>query len=267
MASRAAVDGGASALSRVTFWLLLLTPVVGLAVFSAAFAATREHVRVLDLLRKAPRATLAEGRASPAIYTGVVVGPQGRVDPTGRAAAAHWWWVVERVSKNKTRTVCFDREIAGLRLRDERGASAALSMFDGAVSLELQGSGRDTEWDDRLFIDLANQPVRHEKEVPPAAARCRGGARTFQGLSIPPEARVQVFACRRGDALVACPGAPAAVLALGDMRRHRERRAVDAAVPFVVAAGVCVLPLILLVLLARSYRRGVLGPIFPKERA
>jgi hypothetical protein len=249
-----------------SLWPLLVVAAVGALGFRVAFAVAAPHVEPLRVMREAPRATLAQPREGPAVYAGEVFGPQGRVDSAGDAAAAHWWWVIQRVNKNTSKTVCFKRDIAGMRLRSG-SREVSLQMFDGSDSLSLLGRDRDSDWTDRLLIDLAGEPVSRPGAFPPHAESCRGSSRTFVARSLPQGASAEVLACHHDGALVACPGPLQAVLALDNLGRHRRRRLFAAETPFLWAAGVSFLALAALLARAYRFRTLTLGTLVPGERA
>ena len=236
---------------RTLRWLLptLFAAVAFHALFGLIVAKTQHHVDALALLRGAPRASLSNPAAGPAIYAGHLRGPATRVDPVGKSAAGFWWWVDERVSKNNWKNVCFFREIQGMRLTD--GATEkALRMFDGKESLTLVASTRTDDYKTRLVVDLGYEQAVLLKKMPVAAEGCAGTKREYVGRSIPPAASVELFACAEGGELRPCATGPSAVLVLGTMAQHRDRRASEAAKPFVVLGMVTLLVLVGLLLLA-----------------
>lgn len=214
-----------------SLWPLLLVAGIAAVACLVASLAVSDHVAAMRVMREAPRATLAAPRDGPAIYRGVVFGPAGRKDQNGRDSAATWWWVSERVSKNTTKTVCFERQIEGLRLRDA-GVELPITMFETAADLSLLGVGRGEDWDEPLLIDLGQEPRSTSKTMPPAAQRCAGERRTFMNRSLGQGVRVEVLACHQAGKLVGCKGPLAGVLAVGTMNAHRERRAWQARIPF-----------------------------------
>jgi hypothetical protein len=255
-----------------SIWPVLVALFVLVGAFLGALGGSHADVKALELVRATPRATLAAPPSGPAIYSGTISGPGGRLDIGGSRAAARWWWVLERVSKNKSRTACFDRQIDRMRLldaRDDRGGRPAgvapLAMFDTANDVSLLAPGRDDEWSDPLQIDLAEQPPYKPSEWPPEARSCGGDARWFVTRSIPEGARADVLACYVDGKLEACPSNPSAVVALGDIGGYLSRRAFHAAVPFLYAAGLSWVVLLALTFRAARLRARALGAVVPES--
>ena len=242
-------------------WPLIPAALGAALAFTVAFASAREEVVALDILRAAPPASLTAPREGPAIYRGNVYGPPGRKDADGRESAATWWWVTEPAGKRSSRTVCFERQIAGMRLR--AGATELpITMFETAESLSLLGVDRDDDWTDPIFIDLATEPKSSSPTLPALAARCAGSKRTFISRSMRQGARAEVLACHRGGALVACDGPLGGVLAVDGMSGYRERRLERAIMPFVVASILVLVALAALLQRAIRFRERTFAPLW-----
>jgi hypothetical protein len=253
---------------------LIIAVAVLAGAFRIAFGIARPEVEALRFVRATPHATLADHRTDPAIYSGTISGPDDRHDAGGNRAAATWWWVIERVSKDNSKTVCFEHQIDRMRFFDGHGQpsvrtpddSAPLAMFDDKKQISLHGRDRSGEdWDDPLQIDLAEQPPYWPSEWPPeVAARCYDKKRSFVARSIPEGARVDVLACHVGDELTACPSKIAAVISLGDIDAYASRRAFHASSAFIVASVLALLLLFMLTYLAHHFRVRTIGVVVPK---
>ncbi len=256
-----------------SIWPVLSAFVILGVVFFIAFRSSRDDVEALRFVRATPHAALGAPREGPAIYSGTISGPDGRLAIGGSRAAARWWWVLERVSKNHSRSVCFEHQIDRMRLLDAHDGSpgrpeavAALSMFDTAKDLSLLAPGRDDEWDDPLQIDLADDAPYKPSEWPPEAQSCQGDNRWFVTRSIPEGARADVLACFAGGKLQACSSNPSTIVALGDIDGYLSRRGFHAAVPFLLAAGLSWIFLLALTFAAYRFRARAIGAVVPEVR-
>jgi hypothetical protein len=252
-----------------------LWPVVSIvllfaSLFFFAFVGEAKTAAELRFVREAPHASLGAPRSGPALYAGTISGPDARVDFHGEHAAATWWWVTERVSKNHYKTACFEHRIDGLRFHDDAGGSAPLAMFEGKATLSLFGRDRSDTWTEPLQIDLAELSPLRPKPWPAEAERCQGQNRSFVTRTLPRGARVEVLACFEpgkdgGEGrLLACPTLPAAVVSVDGMSHYLERRALSAASPFLTLALMAAVVLSALTFVAFRFRARAIKPVVPR---
>jgi len=235
-------------------WPIPAFAVLMLGIGGVVWATQRGEVALLAKIQAAPKATLAQPAPGPALYTGALSGPAGRVDVFGAPAAVTWWWVSERKGKNTYKTVCFEEQIAGIALEQEN-ARARIAVFDGSPHFNLVGNGRTNEdLDDPITVDLAERPYHSSKSFPSAAARCQGENRTFVARNIPPRAPVDVWGCLRDGAFVPCDGPLQIVIAVDGMSHNRSRRAIEVAKPFLVVSVIGLLGLVGLLWRAIAHR-------------
>lgn len=230
-----------------------------------AWREVERHRAPLRWLAATPHATLAAPVPGPAIYAGVLQGPNDRTTPLGTRASAYWWWVEERHGRS-SKTVCTESERSELRLVDG-SASAPLDAIANATDVALT-TGSDGAWTSRVVVDLGSGGQSTSAgPVPSRAGRCAKSHRSYAERWIPVGTRVEVLACHDGVALRACPGGPHdAVLAIPTLALHREHRA-EAALVGVRTFALGSLAAILFVFLVTLFGKGaVLRGMTPARR-
>lgn len=253
---------------RGKLWPFLLLPCVHALLLLLLWSKSQVHVRAVDLLRTTKVGNLANPPEGPALYKGRLYGPEGRVEPKGKAVAAHWWWYSKRVSKNNWKTVCFQRDISKLRFVDAAGRTATLPAFDGDEGLALAGTNWTDDYSDRMIVDFGYELPVYQANLPPdAAKKCSSSGTEWVGRSIPAGAQVEILACARNGELRPCADKPALVIVVGNMGQHLGRRVTDAQTPFVAEGVVAVGATVLLVLYALFVRGRVLATFSPKRGA
>lgn len=251
---------------RGKLWPFVVLPCVHALLLLLLWSKSQVHVQAVDLLRTTKAGNLANPPDGPAIYKGRLYGPEGRVEPKGKAVAAHWWWVTKRVGKNNWKTVCFKREIGKLRFVDGAGRTATLPAFDTEESLALAGTNWTDDYTDRMVVDFGYEQPVYETEVAPAAAKeCFAKGYKWSGRSIPAGAQVEILACARNGELLPCADKPALVIVVGSMGQHLGRRISDAQTPFVVEGMIAFGVTVGLTLYALFVRGRVLATFSPKR--
>ncbi len=252
---------------RGKLWPFLLLPCVYALLLLLVWAKSSADRHAVDLLRSTPVGDLAHPTEGPAIYKGRLYGPEGRVEPKGKAVAAHWWWVSKKVGKNNWKTVCFKREISGLRFVDGKGHTATLPAFDTTESLALAGTNWTDDYSDRMIVDFGyEQPLYETAAAPPAAKECFAKGYKWSGRSVPAGAQVEILACARDGELRPCADKPALVIVVGSMGLHLGRRIFDAQAPFVFVGIMAFVLTVILTIYAVFTRGRVLATFSPKRR-
>lgn len=218
---------------RGKLWPLALLALAYVGIGRIAWDHVQGHVQAIDLLRTVPPGDLAAPKAGPAVYKGKLYGPTGRKEPKGATVAAHWWWVDKKVGKNNWKTVCFQRDVGGLRLVDGKGVTAPLPVFDTEKSYALAGTNWSDDYVDRVIVDFGyDSPIYERDKPPPGAEKCWSSGYVWIGRSLPQGAPVEVLACAKDGVLEPCPGMPGMIVARNGVAVHRGRRVSDAQTPF-----------------------------------
>lgn len=202
-------------------WLLVVPIGVTVLGLLVGYAADLEDLAALSFMHSVPRGDVSALRSGPAIYRGRVQGPEDRVTPTGRPAAAYWWWL--RTTGKNSRDVCFATKRDGLALASGT-TTLSLSLFGltSSSNLCVVSDERD-DWACRIFVDLGGTPVLRQDATPPEAAE-HCSAPEYVERYLPADADAEVLACSHDGELVPCSGPVAAVVVAGTLEQHRERR-------------------------------------------
>ena len=205
---------------------------LGALAFFIAHSKAWEHVLAFRALKDAPYATLMSPRDGPAIYTGIVEGPDGRISNDGsKAAAGVWWSVYEEESDDNSKRVCHERHVDDMRLLDSEGNSAPLRMFRNDTPSLVIRTGRDVPWSSHVrevLLDLGDQETFRPSELPSIAQKCAGKDRWFSEGYLPQRSRVEILACFHAGGLERCPGPLPSVMSVGNLSRHLSLRVSEA---------------------------------------
>lgn len=196
----------------------------------------------------------------PAIYRGRLLGPEGRVDPTGAPAALYRAWV-ESTDDDNHDTYCLTNAHDRTSLETPHG-TFALAWLDGNRDIPLMG---DVEFR-ASAIDVDADPAEPEGFSGPLSS-CAGDSRESRVHSIPPGATVEVVACAKDGALGPCEGVLENVLATRGIAAHRARRADAAAIVFRVAEGIAFAMLVVVGVWVVAHRAKAFEQLRPEKRA
>lgn len=194
----------------------LILAAYGLAAWRAAPAA-----RELEWLRDLPRADAASETDRPAIYAGKLRGPEGRVTPSGDRAAAYWWRVARRDDDSET-LFCSGRERSRLTLEAPTGSMRIGFTEAHPDEVGLITDEQDNEHGRPIAIDLGDSQPSVRRFVP--AGTCTGKDASYEHLTIPDGADVEVVGCVKGGVIERCDTPLAGVVSTPDLKAYRRHR-------------------------------------------
>lgn len=171
------------------------------------------------------------------VYHGKLFGPAGRVAPNGRPAAIYRAWV-EPTDEDADGEYCVTAAHDGVWLEGDAGVFP-LGWLEGNRDVPLfLADGVVGPSSDATVIEAPGFGKEGVAGFPAPLDACAGSSRASHMSIVPPGVEVDVLACARDGALVACPGAIEDVVSVGRIDAHRRRRADGVANCFRVACAV-----------------------------
>ena len=201
-----------------------IPPIVTVVIFAAyglAFWQAAPAVRELAWLKDLPRADAASATGRPAIYAGKLHGPEGRVSPSGDRAAAYWWGVVGRDGDSET-IYCSGRERSRLALVTPTGSMRIAFTEANPDEVGLITDEKDNEHGRPIAIDLGSTQ-RAVRESAPAGI-CTAEDASFEQLTIPFGADVEVVGCVKDGVIERCDTPLSGVVSTPNLRAYRQHR-------------------------------------------
>jgi hypothetical protein len=225
-----------------------IPPVVTLLIVAAYGVAgwrSAAPARELEWLRDLPRADAAAATDRPAIYAGKLRGPEGRVTPSGKRAAAYWWRVARRDDDSDT-VFCSGRERSRLALETPTGSMRIAFTEADPSEVGLITDKKDDEHGRPIAIDLGHTQSVSLKFVP--AGLCASEDAAYEQLAIPDGADVEVVGCLKNGVIERCDTPLSGVVATPDLKAYRRHRLGD-----VIALFMLPLVLVALILMAAGF--------------